>query len=108
MIIIVCTLVSGRVVWLVHAPIPFKPITCHSPHFCLCNSSSFLQLQALPSLLHHSVGLLHIPTARAVDFILSLSRLYMNRLIATLTSIYSSYVSTQPPPPGYQEWNICF
>ena len=43
-------------------PIPFNPITCQSPlHFCFVslNSSSILDLQALPSL-HHSVGLYFI------------------------------------------------
>ena len=43
-------------------PIPFNPITCHSPLHFVCvslNSSSFLELQALPSL-HHSVALCFI------------------------------------------------
>ena len=60
------------------------------------------QLQTLPPLLHHSLSLLYLPAATAVDFILSLGLLYMNRLIATHTCIFSSYVGTQPPPPRYQ------
>ena len=70
------------------------------------NSSSFLELQALPSLLHHSVALYQ--TARAVNFILSLALLYMNTFIATPTSICGFYVGTQPPPAGYLEYNVCF
>ena len=46
--------------------------------------------------------------ATAVDFILSLALLCMNRLATTHTSICSSYVSTQPPPLRYQEQNVCF
>ena len=89
-------------------PIPFNLITCHSPLcFCLC-TLLILQLQALASLVPHSVALLHIPTARAVNFILSSTLLYMRRLIAPPTSICSSHVSTHTPPRWYQEWNVCF
>ena len=46
--------------------------------------------------------LFHIPTATAVDFILYLALLYINRLIATHTLML---IGTQPPPLGYQERN---
>ena len=103
MVIIICTLVPGvsRKGSMACPPIPFNPVTGDSPLHA--NSSSSLQLQTLPSLLHHSVGPLYLPAATAADFILSSALLYMNKLVATHTRICSSYVGTQPPPPRYQE-----
>jgi len=67
MIIIICTLVPGvsRKGSIACPTIPFNPtlVIHHHIFVCAClNSSSFLQLQALPSL-HHSVGLRQYPNS---------------------------------------------
>ena len=113
MVIIICTLVPGvsRKGSTACYLFPSNQSLVIHHHILVCaslNSPSSLQLQTLPSHLHRSVGPLYLPAATAVDFIHSLALLYMNRLVATHTSICSSYVSTQPPPLRYQEWNVCF
>ena len=73
MVIIICTLVPGvsRKGSTACLSIPFNPVTGRSPSHSSLNCPSSLQLQTLPSLLHHSMGPLYLPAATAVDFIQS-------------------------------------
>ena len=93
MIITICSLVPGvsRKGNMACPPIPFNSITCHSPvHFCLYHLF-WNYKHSLPSFI--ILGpILHIQTARAVDFILSLALLYMNTFIATPTSICTFHI----------------
>ena len=57
-----------------------------SPVQSFVAKTCLIPIMITTSLLHHLVGLLHIPTATAVSFILTLALLYMQRLIATPTS----------------------
>ena len=69
-------------------PIPFNPVTGHSPsHSCLCISSYqsiFFATANTPSSLSSFCGPIVSPSSYvAVDFIHSLALLYMKRLVAT-------------------------
>ena len=61
-------------------PLPFNPITCYSPlHFCLC--SYLLRTARTPFSSSSFCGpILHIPTARAVDFIIALLYIWTHSL----------------------------
>ena len=71
----------------------------------LNSSSSFFGTASTPFSPSFCGPILHIPTARAVDFILSLALLASYICTDSLPHPQPCavfYVSTQPPPPGYQ------